>query len=85
MLIAVLTDGFLVVVEPVILTEAEHEAEMREAGSRRFVQQSYEPPTVRDLERTPELDALFCRSCGPRPPAGARVGRFPTVRDIPRL
>jgi hypothetical protein len=31
----------------------------------------YKPPVLRDLERTPELDAMF--------------GRFPSVQDIPRL
>jgi hypothetical protein len=77
MLIVLIGDGVAVLAETVLLTEAEYEAEMREVGSRRFVQrtccmeQVYERPVLRDLERTPELDAMF--------------GRFPSVQDIPRL
>lgn len=54
MVIVVLSDGLLVVLEPVILTEAEYEDEMREAGSRRFVPQT-DPfcpfPSAQDIPR----------------------------------
>ena len=46
----------LVAAGAVLLTPGEHAAEMREAGSRRFVRRAYEPPM--DLGSVPPLDVL---------------------------
>ncbi len=45
----------LVAAGAVLLSPREHEDEMREAGSRRFVRRVYEPPTITDYGSVPAL------------------------------